>query len=167
MHRLHPANLRAAWWALRTTRRTRRLLAASGLDAALGPPPPPPLPIEAERGVRGALRRRHETCLVNAIVLQAWEAAHGRKRDLVVGTTGPNGFSAHAWLQGDSVPTAYEAIDVSVLQLDPRKDFPLAAEASSPRGEAGGDGRAPRKTFNELLRREAPDYFEDGSTRIP
>ena len=52
--------------------------------------------------MRGALRRWHESCLVNAIVLQAWEAAHGRRRDLVVGITGPDGFSAHAWLQGDS-----------------------------------------------------------------
>ena len=103
---LRPSNLRAAWWALRSARRTRRLLASGGVEAALGPPPPPRLPADAIRGVRGALRRRGEECLVTSIVLQSWEAAHGRRRDLVIGVTSPSEFGAHAWLDGDAAPAA-------------------------------------------------------------
>lgn len=165
VQRFHPENLRAAWWAVRTARRTRRVLAARGLDAALGPPPPPRLPAQAERGVRGALRRLHETCLVNAIVLQAWEAAHGRRRDLVVGVTGPDGFLAHAWLQGDAVPAADDAgIDPSTLEVAHGEPSATAPEASEPsRGAANGSGRP--VLFKELLRRPAPDYL-DRSTQI-
>lgn len=85
------------------------------------------------RGVRAALRRIGETCLVNSIVMQAWEAAHGRRRDLVIGTTGPEGFHAHAWLDGDPV-----------------------IPASEPELEAV-------RTFSELLRRPAPQYGRTGS----
>jgi hypothetical protein len=36
------------------------------------------------------------------MVIQAWDAAHGRPRDLIVGTSGlGEGFEAHAWLEGD------------------------------------------------------------------
>lgn len=143
MHRFRPSNLRAAWWAIGTARRTRRMLSAGGLDAALAPPPPPPLPAEAERGVRGALRRLGETCLVNAIVLQAWEAAHGRRRDLVIGTTGPQDFSAHAWLQGDSLP--------------------IPGSGVRDEGHASSPTERPGSRFEELLRRPAPRYSH-GST---
>lgn len=102
MRRFHPANLRAAWWALRSARQTRRLLSTKGLDAALGPPPPPALPDEAARGARAALRRRGHTCLVRSIVMQSWDAAHGRPRDLIIGVTGSDDFEAHAWLDGDT-----------------------------------------------------------------
>jgi hypothetical protein len=146
VRRFHPANLRAALWALRTARRTRRLLDRGGLDPALAPPPPPPLPAAAVRGVRAALRRLGETCLVNAIVLQAWEAAHGRRRDLVIGTTGPQGFGAHAWLDGDPVVPADD-------------DDLLTSSGSIEDGEI--------RTFSELLRRPAPMYesAESGSAR--
>lgn len=168
MHRLHPANLRAAWWALRTARRTRRVLAARGLDAALGPPPPPSLPAAAERGARAALRRWHETCLVNAIVLQAWEAAHGRRRDLVVGVTGPDRFHAHAWLQGDPVPVDDDAgVDPSTLDVGEDRPWPRVAELSKTRPVGGVNGSGRRAAFNELLRRPAPDYRVRRSTRIP
>jgi Transglutaminase-like superfamily len=117
--------------------------------------------------VRGALRRWHETCLVNAIVLQAWEAAHGRRRDLVVGVTGPDGFRAHAWLQGDTVPAADDAgVDFSTLGVSHGKSSATAAEASVTRAEAGRNGSARPAAFTELLRRPAPDYPEDRSTRI-
>lgn len=102
MGRLHPANLRSAWWALRTARRTRRLLSTEGLDAALGPPAPPLLADEASRGVRAMLRRRGDTCLVQSIVLQSWEAAHDRDCDLIIGVTGTDDFEAHAWLDGET-----------------------------------------------------------------
>jgi hypothetical protein len=100
--RLHPANLRAAWWALGASRRTRRLLEHDGLEAALAPPPPPELPAAAERGVRAVLRRRGDSCVVRSIVLQSWLAAHGDPHDLIVGVTGPgDDFAAHAWLEGE------------------------------------------------------------------
>jgi hypothetical protein len=148
VRRLHPANLRAAWWALRTARRTRRLLAEEGLEAALAPPAPPRLPPEAERGVRAVLRRRGESCLVRAIVRQAWEAAHGRRRDLIVGVTDPAGFRAHAWLEGDPLH-ADAGLDPSRLGLGER------AEAVDP-----GDDHDPpdRRQFHELFRRPAPSY---------
>jgi hypothetical protein len=135
--RFHPANVRAALWALRTARRTRRLLDSGGLDPALAPPPPPRLPAASGRGVRAVLRRLGETCLVNAIVLQAWEAAHGRRRDLVIGTTGPQGFGAHAWLDGDPVVPA----DDEEL---------LTSSGTMTDGEV--------RIFSELLRRPAPLY---------
>ena len=102
MGRFSPANLRAAWWALRSARRTRRTLDREGLEAALAPPDPPPLPAAAERGVQAVLRRRGESCLVRSIVLQSWLAAHGEPRDLIVGVRRPGEeFGAHAWLDGE------------------------------------------------------------------
>jgi hypothetical protein len=65
-------------------------------------PAAPELPNEAARGVYAVLRRRTDTCLVRSMVLQTWDAAHGRPRDLIVGVTSPSdGFQAHAWLEGD------------------------------------------------------------------
>jgi Transglutaminase-like superfamily len=95
-------NLRAAWWAFRAARSTERRLRRGGLDGALVLRPPPQLPAEAERGVRAVLRRSEESCLVESIVLQAWHAGQGRRRDLVVGVSPPGEqFRAHAWLAGD------------------------------------------------------------------
>jgi hypothetical protein len=98
------ATLRAAWWANRALRRTRRSLRAEGL-ATTSVAPPPPLPEHARRGVSAILHRTGASCLERSMVLQAWEAAHGRHRDLVVGVTAPgrgaSAFRAHAWLEGD------------------------------------------------------------------
>ena len=92
------------------------------------------------------LRRRGESCLVRAIVRQAWEAAHGRRRDLIVGVTDPAGFRAHAWLEGDPLHTD-AGLDPSRLGLGER------AEAV----DAGDDHDPPdRRQFHELLRRPAP-----------
>ena len=88
--------------------------------------------------MHGALHHWRESCIVNAIVLQAWEAAHGRRRDLVIGVTGPDAFSAHAWLDGDPVPAA---------------------------DDASADGRP--SAFTQLLRRPAPEYSREGSTWVP
>ena len=151
VRRLSPASLRAAWWALRVARRTRRLLAAGGLDAALAPPPPPPLPAGAERAVRGVLRRLGESCLVKAVVLQAWEAAHGRRRDIVVGVTGPDRFRAHAWLDGDAPPPPDRAeLELAAVGLSRRELASLAAGFNG-----GGEAGSPQR-FHELLRRPAP-----------
>jgi hypothetical protein len=100
--RISLPNLRAAWWTLRAAQLTRRRLRNGGLDTALPAPSPPALPSQAERGVHAVLRRRGESCLVRSIVLQAWYAAHGDRRDLIVGVTDPAAeFTAHAWLEGE------------------------------------------------------------------
>jgi Transglutaminase-like superfamily len=164
--RFHPNNLRAAWWAVRTARRTRRLLTASGLDAALAPPPPPSLPAAAERGVQGGLRRWGESCLVNAIVLQAWEAAHGRPRDLVIGTTGPEGFRAHAWLDGDP-ELKVEGADFDRSLLDFSRGEGRSRDPGQPHAKAECGGMDSSGSFNELLRRPAPDYQRTRSVPAP
>jgi Transglutaminase-like superfamily len=161
--RFHPANLRAAAWAFRTARRTRRLLDAKNLDAALSPPPPPPLPAEAARGVRGALRRQRESCLVNAIVRQAWDAAHGQRRDLVIGTTAPDDFRAHAWLEGDPVPVAEDELDASELDIS-WADGRATNAPKEPTMMAVAEGDGTMTAFRELLRRPAPHY---GGARLP
>jgi hypothetical protein len=110
--------------------------------------------------VRATLRRMRQTCLVNSIVLQAWQAAHGHRRDLVVGVTGPDRFHAHAWLEGDAVPTVDDpAIEVSALEASlgngleaPRQG--INGSGAPDRGEAGGTPAG----FTELLRRPAPGY---------
>ena len=64
--------------------------------------PAPNVPDAARRGVVAVLIRGSYTCLVRALVLQAWNQAHGRNRDLIIGVTRPSeGFKAHAWLEGD------------------------------------------------------------------
>lgn len=98
---LHPQVLLAAWWTRMQLGRARLQLAAGGLDA-LDLSPPPPLPERARPGVAAILHRRGATCLARAAIWQAWEVAHGRRRDLVVGVTAPSaGFRAHAWLDGE------------------------------------------------------------------
>lgn len=118
------ATLRAAWWAQRAARQLVRSLAAAGLDAV--PLPPPYLPAHARRGAAGALRRTRATCLVRAKVMQAWDAAHGRSRDLVVGVTAPSrGFRAHAWLDGD--PPCHSEGFQELLRLPPSEPAPCGA----------------------------------------
>jgi hypothetical protein len=103
--RIDVPTLRSAWWTLRSARRVRRHLDRDGLEANLRLPPVPPVSDEAGRGVYAVLRRRNDTCLVRSMVVQAWDAAHGRRRDLIVGVTAPNeNFEAHAWLDGDTPP---------------------------------------------------------------
>src|SRR3954452_11992213 len=66
---LAPSSLRAAAWALMALRRTRRDLAAHGLEGARVTPPPR-LPAAARVGVLAVVRRRPSTCLERALVLQ-------------------------------------------------------------------------------------------------
>jgi len=94
-------SLRAAGWALRAARQARRSMRAGGI-ATLALPPVPDLSASAGVGVEAALRRTRYTCLERAVVRQAWAAAHGRPRDVIIGVTGPGDeFGAHAWLEGD------------------------------------------------------------------
>jgi hypothetical protein len=93
-------DLRAAWWTHRALRHATGELSHGGLrDVHV--PAPPQLPDGAERGVYAILRRREPSCLERSLVMQCWLAAHGDRRDVVIGTTGVEGFEAHAWLEGD------------------------------------------------------------------
>lgn len=93
--------MRGMWWAGRSLFGVRRSLRQTALpDVTVSPPPR--LPASAGRGVRFVLRRRESTCLQRALVLQAWHAAQGNPREVVIGVTDTKGpFSAHAWLDGD------------------------------------------------------------------
>jgi hypothetical protein len=52
--------------------------------------------------VNAVLQSRRDSCLVRAVVRQAWHAGHDRERDVVIGVTAPaSGFAAHAWLDGE------------------------------------------------------------------
>lgn len=100
-YRLDPVVWRGAWWALRAVRATRRA-AATGIP---GPADLPPVRAPGPRGapgVAGVLRLPGLSCLVRATVRQAWLAAQGERRDLVLGVMGAGrDFRAHAWLDGD------------------------------------------------------------------
>ena len=97
--------LRAAWWAYRCLRDTRRRLAAGYSDVRVTPPA---LPAAAVRGVDAVLRRAHPTCLEAALVRQRWLTTHGVLCDVVIGVTAPSdGFRAHAWLDGPSESAAH------------------------------------------------------------
>jgi hypothetical protein len=94
--------LRAALWAQLALLRARWGLRRRGVEGVVVPRPPEGLPRSAGRGVYAVLRRRPHTCLERALVLQAWESAHGNVRDVVIGVD-PRGaeFTAHAWLAGE------------------------------------------------------------------
>lgn len=96
-----PSEVRAAWWAYRCLRQTRRGLAAGHADVCVAPPA---LPAAAVRGVEAVLRRARPTCLEAALVRQRWLKGQGMLRDVVIGVTAPSdGFKAHAWLDDPSV----------------------------------------------------------------
>ncbi len=100
-------SLRAAVWAFRSARR-----AAMGVrEAQAGAPsipPPPPVGPRGEQAVRTVLELPRYSCLQRAVVRQAWDAAQGMPRELVIGVI-PRGAAvgAHAWLEGDP-PEEYE-----------------------------------------------------------
>jgi hypothetical protein len=93
--------LLAAAWTLRAAMSARRQLAA-GKMPPLDLPRVPGVPESAVWGVQAVLRPRLFTCLVRASVRQSWHAAHGQRRDLIIGVKAPGpDFEAHAWLDGD------------------------------------------------------------------
>jgi hypothetical protein len=103
---VNPATVRAAWWALRALRSAREQLSAGHLhDVVL--PAPPRVPDGALRGVEAVLRRRRNSCLERAMLLQHWHAGHGRPLDVLVGVTGSDGFGAHAWLEDEPAPARF------------------------------------------------------------
>jgi hypothetical protein len=94
------AVLRAAWWAGRALRRARAELRGGGLRGV--DLPAPPRLRGGDTTVRAVLRARRASCLERALVLQRWLGARGDPRDVVIGTTGPADFEAHAWLDGEA-----------------------------------------------------------------
>jgi len=103
MRNLSVARVRAAWWTLRVCRAANGLTAKGDL-AGLTLRQPPELADRERSTVLAILARRQSSCLVRSLVLQAWDAAHGRPRDLIIGVTAPSEeFRAHAWLEGDRV----------------------------------------------------------------
>ena len=88
--------LRAAWWTHRALHQVRGELRTNGLKYSAAPEPPR-LPLSAQRGVFGVLRRERSTCLERALVLQRWHQSQGDARDVVVAVKGPTmDFAAHA-----------------------------------------------------------------------
>lgn len=99
---LEPYAVAAAIWALAQHRHVRRRLATVRVHAVSVAPPPHGLPDRARRAVTAALRLRRATCLQRSLILQAWDAAHGRPRPVIIGVMAPSqGFRAHAWIDGD------------------------------------------------------------------
>ena len=90
-----PVNVRdisAAFWALRALRVVNEML-PQGRWEALELPRVPRSPNSSVWAVEAVLRRRGAACLATAIVRQAWLAAHGSPRDLVIGVTARHGVS--------------------------------------------------------------------------
>ena len=85
------------------------------MDGVCGVPRPPSVAPSARRGVTAALGRRGSSCLVSSIVLQRWDAAQGRLREVVIGVKGVDEFEAHAWLDGD--PDSQHAGFVEIRRL--------------------------------------------------
>jgi SAM-dependent methyltransferase len=128
MRRLALPELRAGWWALRAGRRVRRRLLTHGL--AVGSiSRPPSVTDEAGRAVESVLGRFGHTCLERAFVLQAWHAARGIARDVVIGVNSPGGgFRAHAWLEGESGAGDSEYQVLHRRPASPRVGSPLPAQ---------------------------------------
>ncbi len=99
--RFDVASWRAAVWTVGALGYLRRALADQRLtDVRLKAPPK--LPPRALSGVEAVLSRRPNTCLMRALVLQAWYRGQGDERDVVIGVTPPrSGFRAHAWIEGE------------------------------------------------------------------
>ena len=115
MPRLHPAVLVGALWAAVAVRLVRRRLKKKGLGAKV--PSPPRVSPRAGRGVKAVLRRLAPTCLERAVVEQAWMAALGTPRDVVIGVL-PGGMKeapAHAWVDGTDPKSAAEYLELHRL----------------------------------------------------
>ncbi len=130
------SSLRALWWARSASRQTRRDLARRGLEE-LVVVPPPSLPSADRRWVVALLKASRQTCLVRSAVLQAWDAAHGRRRDLIIGVTPPReGFKAHAWLEGEPASASRGFTELS------RRPAPGRLEHRAGPGEVSGTNRS-------------------------
>lgn len=79
-------------------------------------PPPRDVSAAAGVGVSAVLARTRTTCLTQALVRQAWLAARGSPRDLVIGVRRDGraeGFLAHAWLEGEPTPDGVAYLELA------------------------------------------------------
>ncbi|MGS0683807.1 nucleotidyltransferase family protein [Nakamurella sp. GG22] len=94
----------SACWALRMHRTARRQLRSGGVRD-VGLTSPPGVRPRDRAVIAAVLRWAAATCLESAVVLQRFDAAAGRSRDVIIAVTAPGyGFRAHAWLDGDPQP---------------------------------------------------------------
>jgi hypothetical protein len=77
------------------------------------------------------MTRLRATCLESALVRQRWLAAHGERRDIVIGilATGLRDQPAHAWLDGTDPWAA-----TSYIELHRFRDQSLPQSSSEPEG---------------------------------
>lgn len=108
---------RAGLWAWRALRSVRGQLRGGAMRDVHVPDPPGVRP-RAARAVRIVLAREEPSCLERALVLQRWLLAQGIAKDVVVGTNGstPGTFTAHAWLEGESLPAGTRYIEMTRLR---------------------------------------------------
>lgn len=140
------SSARAAWWAQRAGHRARRHLRNHSL-ASLVVRPPPVLPRGCRRWAVAVLRVRRDSCLVRSTVLQAWDAAHGRPRAVVIGVTAPGaGFKAHAWLDGEPAAASEGYTEVS-RHLPPDA---VTGARGQPLGSGGDGGHQPVEQAREI-----------------
>lgn len=73
---------------------------------------------------------------MRSAVLQAWDAAHGHPRDLVIGVTAPGArFKAHAWLEGEP-----EAMSAGYAEVSRRPPPGVTPTGPGQPDTLGGDG---------------------------
>ncbi len=98
------ASLATSRWVLRATAQVRRQLEGGGRVDEVTVPAPPAPSLRSWRSARVAARVTTRNCLVRSLVRQAWLAAAGEQRDIVIGVRRSPEFGAHAWLDGDEIP---------------------------------------------------------------
>ena len=115
MWRLRPDVIAGAMWALLAVFLAKRRLAQNGLSARVLAPRW--LPSTGSRGVTAVLHKLSPTCLERALVAQAWRAAHGDLRDIVIGIPifGMKDSTAHAWLDGTDAQSTHEYREIHRL----------------------------------------------------
>ena len=96
--------LRAAFWAAKACRETRKALPISGVNTEVRVPAS--LPTGSRRGVDAVLRRLSPTCLERSRVKQRWLASHGVDAEVIIGVRRKGSdFTAHAWLDHETNKT--------------------------------------------------------------
>jgi hypothetical protein len=91
-------------WVRRASRQVRRQLGRGHRVDEVTVPAPPPPSLRSWRAARIAQRVSARNCLVRSLVRQAWLAADGVERDVVIGVRRNPEFGAHAWIDGDPLP---------------------------------------------------------------
>ena len=93
------AGVATARWTAAQHRQLQRTLPRGGTGGPLAPPPAR-MSARNVRIVLAALRVRRASCLERSLVLQAWLAGHGDRRDVVIGVRHEDSLLAHAWVDG-------------------------------------------------------------------